>query len=110
MQILFANSDIAEICEDSAMAKRKIGQACTKKLQRYLSMLQAAEKVSDMPPLGGLHDLVGDRAGQKAFWLDEKMRLVFASGHKPEPRKADGGIDWTAVTIVSIEFIGNYHD
>lgn len=110
MQILFANSDIAEICGDTAVAKRKIGQACTKKLQRYLSMLQAAERVSAMPRLGGLHDLVGDRAGQKAFKLDEKTRLVFASGHKPEPRKADGGIDWTSVTIVSIEFIGNYHD
>ena len=65
--------------QNSAVAKRKIGQACTKKLQRYLSTLQAAEKVSDVPPIGGLHDLVGDRAGQKAFWLDEKMRLVFAS-------------------------------
>ena len=26
------------------------------------------------------------------------------------PIKDDGGINWTQVTIVSIEFIGDYHD
>ena len=110
MQIFFASSDIERMCKDKAVAIKSLGLECSKKMQRYLSMLQAAQRVSDLPRIGKLHDLTGDRIGQKAFWLDKKMRLVFASGNVPTPLKEDGGIDWTSVTIVSIEFIGNYHD
>ena len=60
--------------------------------------------------LNGLHDLKGDRIGQKAFSLDKSVRLVFAPGTNETPRKDDGGVDWRRVTIVSIEYIGNYHD
>ena len=110
MQILFASSDIEEICKNETKAVRKLGSICCKKLKIYLSVLQAAQRVSDLPKIGRLHDLTGDRDGQKAFWLDKKMRLVFAPGNEPVPFKEDGGINWTAVTIVRIEYIGNYHD
>jgi len=35
---------------------------------------------------------------------------VFAPANDPSPTTTDGGIDWTLVTIVSIEYIGDYHD
>jgi proteic killer suppression protein len=35
---------------------------------------------------------------------------VFAPANDPVPRRDDASIDWSAVTIVRIEYIGDYHD
>jgi proteic killer suppression protein len=48
--------------------------------------------------------------GQFALDLDGGRRLVFEPAHDPIPRKDDGGIDWSAVSRISIVFIGDYHD
>jgi proteic killer suppression protein len=53
--------------------------------------------------------LTGDRAGQFALDLAAGWRLVFAPADEPIPRRADASIDWPTVTIVCIEFIGDYH-
>jgi proteic killer suppression protein len=37
-------------------------------------------------------------------------RLVFAPANDPVPRRTDASIDWFSVTIILIEWIGNYHD
>jgi hypothetical protein len=37
-------------------------------------------------------------------------RLVFSPANCPSPTYADGSTDWTQVTIVCIEYIGDYHD
>lgn len=110
MQIKFATSEIERLCSDETTAIKNLGSTCAKKLQRYISMLCAAETVADLPKIGHLHDLKGDRSSQKAFSLDRKMRLVFAPGNDPKPLKEDGSVDWVSVTIVRIEYIGNYHD
>ncbi len=110
MELSFASSDLEKVCSDPDEARKKYGQACSKKLQSCIKVLESAANVSELPRLYGLHDLKGDRIGQKAFSLDKSVRLVFAPGMDGTPRKSDGGIDWQCVTIVSIEYIGNYHD
>jgi proteic killer suppression protein len=35
---------------------------------------------------------------------------VFSPANCPSPTYADGSTDWTQVTIVCIEYIGDYHD
>ena len=40
----------------------------------------------------------------------EGWRLTFVPAHNPCPATPDGGIDWAQVTIVTIEYIGDYHD
>lgn len=34
----------------------------------------------------------------------------FAPDHDPCPTRHDGSIEWSNVTIISIEYIGDYHD
>ena len=36
--------------------------------------------------------------------------MVLSADQEPCPRHADGGIDWSRVTVIRIESIENYHD
>lgn len=109
MEIQFKNQKIRDLCEKRAVAEKKLGAACARKLRLRLSELEAACRVSELV-IGNPHPLTGDRAGQFALDLAGGRRLVFAPSNDPCPHRPDGGIDWTQVTIVSIEYIGDYHD
>ena len=109
MEINFKDKKIRELCEKQAVADRKLGAACARKLRSRLSDMEAASRVTDLVA-GHPHSLKGDRAGQYALDLAGGWRLVFAPDHDPCPTRLDGGIDWSQVTIVCIEYIGDYHD
>ncbi len=109
MEIRFKDKKLRRLCEERAVAEQKLGAACARKLRARLSDLEAASVVSELPA-GNPHPLKGDRAGQFSLNLAGGWRLVFAPANDPCPRHADGGIDWFQVTIVSIEYIGDYHD
>lgn len=109
MEIRFRNKGLREICEKRAVAARRLGDVGARKLGTRLADLEAAERVTDLLA-GNPHPLKGDRLGQFALDLAGGWRLVFAPADDPIPRKDDASIDWSHVTIVSIEFIGDYHD
>ena len=92
-----------------AVAEKKLGAASARKLKVRLVALEAAARVTDLVA-GNPHPLKGDRLGQFALDLAGGWRLVFAPAHDPCPTRPDGGIEWSQVTIVSIEYIGDYHD
>ncbi|CAN7744080.1 killer suppression protein HigA [Pseudorhodoferax sp. LjRoot39] len=109
MEIRFQDKRLRELCEKKAAATKKLGDAGARKLQTRLADLMAAARVSDLVA-GNPHPLKGDRLGQFAVDLSGGWRLVFAAANDPVPRREDTTIDWSAVTIVCIEFIGDYHD
>ncbi|MCF6257676.1 MAG: killer suppression protein HigA [Gammaproteobacteria bacterium] len=109
MEIRFNDKKLRRLCEERAVAERKLGAACARKLRARLSDLEAASVVTELPT-GNPHPLKGDRAGQFALNLAGARRLVFSPANDPCPRHADGGIDGSQVTIVNIEYIGDYHD
>lgn len=109
MKINFKDKKIRELCEKKAVAVKKLGPDSARKLLNRLSDLEAASRVTDLVA-GKPHPLTGDRAGQFAVGLAGGWRLVFAPDHDPCPTKSDGGIDWSEVTIICIEYIGDYHD
>lgn len=109
MKINFKDKNVRELCEKQAVAVKKLGPICARKLRSRLDDLDAAERVSDLIA-GNPHPLKGNRLGQFALDLAGGFRLVFQAASDPIPRHEDGGIDWTQVTIVCIEFIGDYHD
>jgi toxin HigB-1 len=88
---------------------KKLGDAGARKLRARLADLAAASRVTDLVA-GNPHPLKGDRLGQFAVDLTGGWRLVFASANDPVPRRGDASIDWSSVTIVCIEYIGDYHD
>lgn len=109
MEILFKNKKSRGICEKQAHAKKLLGDIGARKLFARLTDIAAANRVTDL--IGGNpHPLKGDRLGQFALDLAGGWRLVFESANDPIPRNLDASIDWSRVTIISIEFIGDYHD
>lgn len=109
MQIEYATVYLEQLCTDPKRAQSELGQNCMKKLYTYLDSLRDAPGMEDVPPIGHLHALTGDRAGQMAFSLDKKMRLAF-SVHLPKMGPAEASMRGKLITIVRIEYIGNYHD
>lgn len=109
MEVRYKDKKIRELCEKQAAAEKKLGAASARKLKVRLMALEAAARVTDLVA-GNPHPLKGDRFGQFALDLAGGWRLVFAPDHDPCPTRPDGSIDWTNVTIISIEYIGDYHD
>ncbi len=109
MELRFKNKGVREICEKRAVAVKKLGDVGARKLRTRLADIEAAEKVTDLQA-GHPHPLKGDRLGQFALDLSGGWRLVFAPANEPIPRNPDASIDWSHVTIVSVEYIGDYHD
>ncbi len=109
MEIQFKDKKIRDLCEKRTVAEKKLGADCARKLRARLDDLDSATAVAGLIA-GNPHPLKGDRAGQFALDLAGGWRLVFAPANDPCPRRLDGAIDWTAVTLVCIEYIGDYHD
>jgi len=109
LEIHFKDKKIRELCEKRAIAEKKLGSANARKLRARLDDLDAASRVTDLAA-GNPHPLKGDRLGQFAIDLAGGWRLVFAPSNDPIPIHDDQSIDWSKVTIISIEFIGDYHD
>lgn len=108
MDILFASEDLRELCEDERAAQRKLGKPVAKKLALRLTQLRAAPRLSDYT-FGNPHPLKGDLAGCFGIWLDGGIRLVVRPADDPLPLLPDGGLDRRHVTIVRVEYLGNYH-
>lgn len=109
MEIRFKDKTVRELCEKRVAAVKKMGDVAARKLRTRLEDLEAAGTVSELVA-GRPHPLKGDRDGQFAVDLAGGWRLVFAPAHDPTPTRPDGSTDWAQVTIVCIEYIGDYHD
>lgn len=109
MEVRYKDKKIRDLCERQAVAEKKLGADSARKLKVRLVALEAAARVTDLVA-GNPHPLKGDRLGEFALDLAGGRRLVFAPAHDPCPKRPDGGIDWSLVTIVSIRYIGDYHD
>ncbi len=81
-------------------------------IRRRLDDLEDAKNLEAMRCIlqARCHELKGDRAGTLAVDLQHPYRLIFEPANNPIPRKADGGLDWTEVTIVRILAVEDYHD
>jgi proteic killer suppression protein len=109
LEIKFKDKKLRELCEKKAVAVKKLGAVSARKLQTRLADMAAVSRVTDLIT-GNPHPLKGDRHGQFALDLSGGWRLAFAPANNPVPRREDASVDWSAVTIVCIEFIGDYHD
>ncbi len=108
MEIHFKSKALRRLCEESKHAVRTLGPDVARKLRRRLSELSAAQTVFDLHA-GRPHRLTGGRAGQIALSLAKGSRLVVSITDNP-PLCADGRIDWTQVTEIRIQYIGDYHE
>ncbi|MBK6648223.1 MAG: killer suppression protein HigA [Betaproteobacteria bacterium] len=110
MEIRFKDKQLRELCEKKkAVAVKKLGDVCTRKLHARLADLSAASRVTELLA-GNPHPLKGNRFWSICIGLGGRLAPGFAPANEPVPRRSDASIDWAAVTIVCIEYIGDYHD
>ncbi len=109
MEIRYRHGKLRQLCEQRVVAERMLGTQVARKLMLRLQELQAASRVNDLIA-GRPHPLTGERKGQFALDLAGGWRLVFAPANHPLPLRLDGSVNWSQITIIRIEFIGDYHD
>jgi len=111
MEILFPIDDDPQDWNDSKGLVRRHNVQRAKLIRRRLDDLKAAPTLEVMRSLPGrCHELKGNRAGQISIDLDGPYRLLFAPANNPLPKKPDGGLDWTQVTVVVLVGVVNTHE
>lgn len=111
MDIHFRTSRLAKMFSARNALIRQYGEQRAKMIMIRMGVLQAASCLAEVPsaPPDRCHELTGDRKGEFAVDLGHPWRLMFRPAHEPVPRKADGGIDLSRVTAVTITSVEDYH-
>lgn len=110
IEISWSDRKLEKSCASDKVGRRKWGADRWRLLQRRLASLLAAPTLKDLDGVPGrCHQLQADRRGQFAMSLWGSYRLVFVPDHDPVPTQADGGIDRSLVTKISIAEVVDYH-
>ena len=110
MEIYFKNKKLEKLCKDPVKLVKVMGAVRAEKLQRRLDDMDSVTTLEDTRNLPGhYHELVGDRKGQWACDLDQPYRLIFEPTKKSIPTDENGKYIWSAITIIDIIEIANYH-
>jgi plasmid maintenance system killer protein len=110
MVISFRNNKLQKLAEQEKERAKKLGPVCAKKFQQRISELMAAGCLEDLRnhQPARIHELGGNFQGSLSADLKHPLRLIFEPKGDP-PRKADGGLDWAAVTEIEITDILDTH-
>ena len=112
MQITFRTRKLQKICSTKAESKKHLGAKCSRKLQRRMMELKAAQTLADIShlPPARCHELTGNRAGQLSVDLEHPYRLLFIVANNPYPERERGGLEWEGVTEIEIMDIADTHE
>jgi proteic killer suppression protein len=110
MELTFDKQRLQKICNSASKLNGEYGPRMAAVIRQRLFDLAAAENLDVMRSLPGrCHELTQNLAGLLAMDLVHPDRLVFRPTDEPPPEKADGGLDWSRVTRITIVGIGDYH-
>ena len=111
MIISFKTKKLQKLCSKRVEAIKNLGAKGGLKLQQRMMELQAAETLEDIScvPPARCHELTGNRRGQLSVDLDHPYRLLFIPVNDPQPKRKDGGLDWSGVTEVEIIGVVDTH-
>jgi proteic killer suppression protein len=110
LEVFFEDASLAEMFGNERELRRRCGMERAKKIQQRIKNLKAAATLEDMRGLPGrCHELHSDLAGHLSLDLDGPYRLLFRPEGDLDP-KPDGGLDWSAVSAVTIVAIADTHN
>jgi proteic killer suppression protein len=101
LEIAFAEKSDRQLCENEAIAVRKLGIKVAEKLKRRLADLRAATSVKDIVA-GKPQALFEKYKHQIAVELCDGYRLIFCSNHNTNPLLESDEIDWSRVSRIKI--------
>lgn len=109
MEIAFADKSLRQLCENEAIAKRKLGIKVAEKLKRRIADLRAATCIKDIV-VGRPRECEGTNQTEIALDLCDDYRLVLCANHNSVPLLDSGAIDWAMVSRIKILRIEGSHD
>ena len=111
MDVSFRDKKLAKPCGSEKALVKAHGKVNARKIMRRLTLLEAAETLSDVPvtPPTRRHELKGNRKGTFAIDVQHPFRITFEPANNSVPTKEDGGIDLDAVIAITITAIEDYH-
>ena len=111
MLVHFRNTKIEKEFSSEKELVRAYGAEQGRILMRRVTERRAARCLAHLRLLPQLraHELTGNRSGQISITVRHPHRMILLVAHEPEPRKADGGLDWEAVTEITIFEVVDYH-
>lgn len=111
MDIVFKDKKFAKLFNNQKLLVKKFGLDRANRIRRRLDDLRAAAMLEDMRTVPGrCHELLRDRSGRLSLELDHPNRLIFEPANNPIPKKPDGGLDWTKISVVAIIGIEDTHE
>ncbi|MDO8261703.1 MAG: hypothetical protein Q7T21_00605 [Gallionella sp.] len=108
LEIAFAEKSDRQLCENEAIAVRKLGTKVADKLKRRLADLRAATSVKDIVA-GKPEVLFGKYKHQIAVELCDGYCLVFCANHNTNPLLESDELDWSRVSRIKILRIENLY-
>ena len=110
MEVYFVNAKLASRLQNARNRQKEFGSQGAERIDLRLQQLRAAPTLEDMRNMPGrCHELTADRRGSLAIDVQQPYRLIFQPTDPARCRKADGGLDWSAVDSVTITDIVDYH-
>lgn len=103
LEIAFAEKSDRQLCENEAIAVRKLGAKLADKLKRRLADLRAATSVKDI--VAGKPQVLHKH--QIAVELCDGYCLFFCANHNTNPLLESDEIDWSRVSRIKILRIEN---
>jgi proteic killer suppression protein len=110
VEVSFATAKLARLCSSMDRMVRELGPGMARRLGARLQELEAAASLAELRTLPQVraHELRGDRDEQISLDLVHPQRLILQAT-PPAPRTAEGGLDWEAITSVTVIEIADTH-
>jgi plasmid maintenance system killer protein len=111
MNISYATNKLQKSVSTPMEVKKNYGTRAKQVILR-LTQLQGAPTLEAMRqvPQANCHELKGNLKGMLAVDISANFRIIFYPDYDPAPLTEDGGLDWTQVTDIVINAIGeDYH-
>lgn len=105
MNITYRTKKLKKEAEDLKALVKAFGTSA-KQINMRLADLKAAANLEVIGKIPGAkcHQLSGKNYnGYLAVSITGNRRLIFEPNHDPVPTKADGGLDWSQITDITIE-------
>lgn len=113
MDLTFATTKLRKEMNEAKAMSRAYGPRRAKRLQIVLTSLRAATTLAVFaPPYSPphrCHELTGNLKGILSMDLVHPYRLLFEVANHPVPSRAEGGLDWSQVTAITIIKVENTH-
>lgn len=111
MKVSFNNKKLAKLLNSEKHTLRKYGADNGRRILLRLSQLAAVENLQQLAtfPQIRLHQLTGNRNEQFSIDVKHPYRLLVIANHEENPRKPDGGLDWSAITSITVIEITDTH-